>query len=92
MSLLSTADKVLARILLNRLVDSIAEETLSPNVAFAKEEAPQTVFNPETVTRKCKEQHKPLYMIFIALTKAFDSVNREEMWKILTNWAAHPNL
>ena len=46
-SLLSTAGKVLSKILLNKLVESIAEETfLSPTVASTKEEAPQTWYLP----------------------------------------------
>ena len=33
---------------------------------------------------KCQEQHKDLYLVFIVLTKAFDSVNRLGLWAILS--------
>ena len=46
---------------------------------------------PETVTRKCKGQHKPWYTVFIDLTKACDSVNRKAMWKIFTRLGCPPN-
>ena len=32
---------------------------------------------------KCREQHMPLFAVFIDLAKAFDSVNRLAMWKVL---------
>ena len=48
------------------------------------------VFTLRQLQEKCKEQHKPLYMVFIDLTKVFDSVNREAMWKILTKLGCPP--
>ena len=32
---------------------------------------------------KCREQGKPLYVVFIDLTKAFDLVSRDGLFKIL---------
>ena len=32
---------------------------------------------------KCQEQNKDLYVTFIDLTKAFDTVNRTALWSIL---------
>ena len=40
-----------------------------------------------TITRKCQEQYKDLYVVFIDLTKAFDSVNRPGLWVILSKIA-----
>ena len=31
---------------------------------------------------KCMEQHRDLYTTFVDLTKAFDTVSREGLWKI----------
>ena len=36
-----------------------------------------------TKEEKCREQHQDLYMIFIDLTKAFDSVYRQGLWQVL---------
>jgi len=33
--------------------------------------------------KKCIEQHKDPFLIFIDLTKAFDTVNRDGLWAIL---------
>jgi exonuclease III len=83
-SLLSAAGKILARILSNRLLP-IAETTLPetqcgfrPNRGTA-----DMIFGARQMQEKSKEQNQPLYMAFIDLVKAFDSVNREALWKIL---------
>jgi len=40
------------------------------------------IFTARQVQEKCREQHQDLYMIFIDLAKAFDSV-REGLWLVL---------
>jgi len=35
------------------------------------------------IQEKCREQNRNLYMVFIDLTKAFDSVNRQGLWQVL---------
>ncbi|CAH1233287.1 Hypp666 [Branchiostoma lanceolatum] len=42
------------------------------------------VFAVRQVQEKCIEQHMDLYAVFIDLTKAFDSINREALWSTLT--------
>src|SRR5664279_4560745 len=44
---------------------------------------PSGILLQEKLQEKCREQHQDLYLIFIDLTKAFDTVNREGLWKIL---------
>lgn len=44
------------------------------------------IFAMRQVQEKCIEQNKPLYSVFIAMTKAFDTVNREALWIILTHY------
>ena len=41
---------------------------------------------------KCKEQGKPLYVAFIDLTKAFDLVNTDGLFKILARIGCLPTL
>ena len=41
------------------------------------------IFTARQVQEKCREQHQDLYMIFVDLTKAFDSVNRQGLWQVL---------
>ena len=41
------------------------------------------LFAARQVQEKCREQNLDLYMVFVDLTKAFDSVSREGLWKLL---------
>ena len=41
------------------------------------------IFVSRQLQEKCCEQHKDLYLAFVDLTKAFDTVNRDLLWNIL---------
>ena len=41
------------------------------------------VFTARQLQEKCQEQNMDLYMTFVDLTKAFDTVSREGLWKIM---------
>lgn len=41
-------------------------------------------------SQKCREQQKEMNFGFIDLTKAFDTVNREILWKLLTKFSCPP--
>lgn len=41
------------------------------------------IFIARQLQEKCREQNQSLYMAFIDLTKAFDSVNRQALWLVL---------
>ena len=81
--------KVISRILLNRLIDSVAEDTLPESQCGFRRGRSTTdmVFILKQLQEKSKEQLKPLYMVFIDLTKA---VNREALWKILAKLGCPP--
>ncbi len=42
------------------------------------------VFIVRQVKEKCLEQNMDLYAVFIDLTKAFDTMNREAQWIVLS--------
>ena len=42
------------------------------------------------IQEKCREQNKGLFVAFIDLTKAFDTVSREGLWKILAHLGCPP--
>jgi len=50
----------------------------------------QRIFAARQLQEKCREQHQNLYMVFIELTKAFDSVQQEGLWKILKKIGCPP--
>ncbi|XP_071509570.1 uncharacterized protein [Diadema antillarum] len=41
------------------------------------------IFAARQLQEKCIEQHRDLYTTFVDLTKAFDTVSREGLWKIM---------
>ena len=44
------------------------------------------IFCARQIQEKSREQHKDLYMVFIDLTKAFDSINRTGLWSLLAKF------
>ena len=44
------------------------------------------VFAARQLQEKSMEQHQDLYMTFVNLTKAFDTVSREGLWKIMSKF------
>ena len=42
------------------------------------------VFAARQLQEKCQEQNVDLYTAFVVLTKTFDTVSREGLWKIMT--------
>ena len=85
-SLLCIAGKILARLLLNRLIKHIEEIGLIPESQCGFRPMRGTadmVFALRQLQEKCSLQCQDLYLLFIDLTKAFDTVNREGLWRIL---------
>ena len=48
------------------------------------------VFSARQVLEKCRKQRRELHIAFIDLSKAFDSVDRELLWKILEKSGCPP--
>ena len=84
-SLLSIAGKILARVILNRLISSIAEDWLPDSQCGFRpgRSTIDMVFTVRQIQEKCIEQQMDLFAVFIDLTKAFDTVNRDALWTIL---------
>ncbi len=47
------------------------------------------IFTARQLQEKCREQRQPLYLAFIDLTKAFDMVDRQALWSILSRYGCH---
>ena len=84
-SLVSIAGKILARVLLNRLNEHLEQSGLLPEskCGFRKTRGTiDMIFTARQLQEKCQEQNVDLYMTFVDLTKAFDTISREGLWKI----------
>ena len=44
------------------------------------------IFTARQLQEKCQEQNVDLYMTFVNLTKAFDTVSRDGLWKIMAKF------
>ena len=44
------------------------------------------IFTVRQLQEKCREQNRGLYITFVDLTKAFDTVNRDGLWKIMSKF------
>ena len=83
-SLLRIAGKLFARVALYRL-QKIAERVYPESQCGfrSNRSTVDMIFSLRQLQEKCKEQQQPLYIAFIDLTKAFDLVSRDGLFKIL---------
>ena len=92
-SLLSIIGKLFACIILHRLqllADRIYPES---QCGFcSKRSTIDMIFSLCQLQEKCREQNQPLYLAFIDLTKAFDLVSRDGLFKMLPLIGCPPKL
>ena len=83
-ALLSVPGKVLCKVIQNRL-KKVAESTLRENQCGFRGNRGciDQLFTLRLLMEKAREFHSPLYLCFIDLKKAYDSVNREALWAVL---------
>ena len=88
MSLLSIAEKILARILLNCLMKHLEQGLLPESqCSFWKERGTtDKVFAARQLQEKCQEQNLDLYSTFVDRTKALDTASREGLWRIMAKY------
>ena len=87
-SLLSIAGKILARLLLNRLNKHLERDLLPESQCGfrAGRSTADMIFAARQLQEKCQEKNVGLYTTFVDLTKAFDTVCREGLWKIMAKF------
>ena len=87
-SLLSIAGKIFARILLNRLSTHITPEVVpETQCGFSGNRSTvDMIFCLRQLQEKCIEQDRPMYMLFVDFSKAFDAVGRTRLWQLLRKY------
>ncbi|BHF63282.1 hypothetical protein SprV_0200627400 [Sparganum proliferum] len=88
-SLLNIAEKIFARILRDRLKNHLEQGLLPESQCGFRRHRGTTdmIFAARQLQEKCQEMRTHLYSTFVDLTKAFDTVNREGMWKIMQKFS-----
>ena len=84
-TLLAAVGKIFARILLNRLEADICPVAIPESQSGFRggRGTVDMIFTARQIQEKCIEQQIPLYQVFVDLTKAFDTVNRDALWIVL---------
>jgi exonuclease III len=85
-SLLCIAGKIFARLILNRLFDHADNLGIIPESQCGFYPGRGTTdmnFAIRLLQEKCRLYSKDLYLLFIDLTKAFDTIDRQALWAIL---------
>ncbi|VDL95922.1 unnamed protein product [Schistocephalus solidus] len=77
--------KIFARILLNRLNGHLEHGLLPESqCGFCRHRGTtDMIFAARQLQEKCQEMRTHLNTTFVDLTKAFDTVNRDELWKVM---------
>ena len=85
--LLSVPGKVLARIILERLKEAL-DERLRPEQAGFRQgrSCIDHIATLRIIIEQSLEWQSPLYMTFVDFEKAFDSVDRETIWKLMSHY------
>ena len=85
-SLLSVAGKIMARVILNRITQYLLDDVVSESqCGFRRNRGTiDMIFAVRQIQEKCREQNQNLYILFVDLTKAFDTVSRGGLWAILS--------
>ncbi|CAF1351176.1 unnamed protein product [Rotaria magnacalcarata] len=82
-SLLVVASKIFTRVILNRIQLLIDKQLLEEQAGFRTNRSTiDQVFILKMVMEKTREFNKSLHMCFIDIQKAYDSINRDLLWKI----------
>jgi hypothetical protein len=82
-SLLVVASKLFTRVILNRIQKLIDRQLLEQQAGFRSNRSTiDQIFILKMTMEKSREFNKPLFMCFIDIQKAYDSVNRKLLWKI----------
>jgi hypothetical protein len=82
-SLLVVTGKIFSRIILNRIQNLIDKQLLEQQAGFRRNKSTiDQIFTLKLIMEKSQEYNKPLFLCFIDLQKAYDSVDRNLLWKV----------
>jgi exonuclease III len=92
-SLLSVTGKVYAHLLLERLVAAVDGKISETQSGFRKARGcADQIFTLRRVMEQAREKKKSLYMCFIDLKAAYDTVRREDLWLAVEEYGASSKL
>ena len=85
--LLSIPSKVLTRIILERLKEALDKRLRTEQAGFRQDRScTDHIATLRIIIEQSIEWQSPLYTIFVDFEKAFDSVDRETIWKLMKHY------
>ena len=86
-TLLSIPGKILNRIILNRIKDKVDLLLRDMQAGFRKERScTDQIVTLRIILEQSAEWNTPLYINFVDFEKAFDSLDRDSLWKLLRHY------
>lgn len=92
-SLLSIVSKLYAKVLIERVMQKTDQSIWDVQAGFRKGMGcTDQVFSLRCLTEKHLAKHKKVYCAFVDLEKAYDRVDRKELWKVLSEYGLESRL
>ncbi|KAK3545686.1 hypothetical protein QTP70_010891 [Hemibagrus guttatus] len=86
-TLLSLMSKVFCRIILQRIIAAVDIKLRQEQAGFRKgKSCINHIFMLRQILEQSHEWNSPLYLVFVDFEKAFDSLQRDSLWKILRHY------
>jgi sorting nexin-29 len=94
-SLISHTSKVLTLLINARMYSYVEEQLILPESQCGFRKGRSTsdmILAVKLIQQHCREKQIPLYLAFLDIAKAYDSVDRETLWKILHSIGIPPKM
>ena len=83
-TLLSVPSKVLGRVIIVRIRDALDNKLRKEQAGFRRGKGcMQQIFILRNIIDQCLEWNNPLFINYVDFRKAFDSIHRESLWRIM---------
>ena len=84
---MSIPSKILAKIIITRIIDAVDQNLRREQAGFRKGKGcTDQIFALRNIIEQCTEWQRKLYINFVDFEKAFDSIYRDSLWKILRKY------
>ena len=92
-TLLSIPSKIMAKIIIKRISEAIDSHLRKEQAGFRKGKGcTDQIFTLRNIIEQCTEWQRQLHINFIDFEKAFDSLHRNSLWKILRSYGIPQHL
>ena len=86
-TLLSIPSKVFCKVIMMRVVDAVDSTLRKEQAGFRRGRGTtEQIFALRNILEQCNEWQRNIYINFVDFEKAFDSVHRNSLWKILRHY------